>query len=83
MNISSISSAYQAQAAQAPPPRPQPSKPKAEAPAQDTVQISSKAKSALPAKPAEATETPAQTQQEALTGDPQAMAKLAREKSTL
>ncbi len=49
----------------------------------DSVQWSSAAKQALAAKPAEATETPAQTAQEALTGDPQALAKQAREKTNL
>ena len=84
MNMSGISSALQAsRAAQAPPVHPQPAKPKAEAPAQDTVHISAAAKNARRAKPAEATETPAQTEQEAAAGDPQALAKLAREKSTL
>jgi hypothetical protein len=63
--------------------RPQPAKAKPGAAAQDTVQISSAAKTALSAKPAEATETPAQTAQEAASGDPQALAKLAKEHSNL
>jgi hypothetical protein len=50
------------------------------APAQDSVQLSSAAISALTAKPAEASETPAQTEQEATKGDPVAIAKLAKDK---
>jgi hypothetical protein len=44
---------------------------------EDTVQLSSAALTALKAKPTEAMETPEQTQAEAATGDPQALAKLA------
>lgn len=70
-------------AAQAPhAPNPEP---RAQAPAEDTVQISSAAKAALvqsrstPAQ--EAAETPAQTAKEAAGGDVQAKAKLAREEA--
>ena len=59
----------------------QPQPPTKEAPpAQDSVQLSSAALSALKAKPAEADETPAQTEQEATNGDPVAVAKLAKTK---
>jgi hypothetical protein len=59
----------------APPPKASPQA--SSAPAEDTVQLSSAALTALKAKPAEATETPEQTQAEANAGDPQALAKLA------
>jgi len=45
-------------------------------PSEDTVQLSSTATKVLTAKPAEALETPAQTQAEAASGDPIAAAKL-------
>jgi len=84
MTVSSISNVGQTDyAAQAQAVRPQPPPPKPQAQAGDTVQISSAAKTALKAKPAEATETPAQTAQEAASGDPLALAKLAKEKSSL
>ena len=59
----------------APPPKASPQS--SSAPAEDTVQLSTAALTALKAKPAEATETPEQTQAEANAGDPQALAKLA------
>jgi hypothetical protein len=48
-----------------------------ESPAQDTVRLSSAALAALLPKPAEATETAAQTLAEAGAGDPKALAMLA------
>jgi hypothetical protein len=51
---------------------------KAASPVQDTVQLSEAALAALLAKPAEATETSAQTLQEAGGGDPKAIALLAK-----
>jgi hypothetical protein len=47
-------------------------------PTQDTVSLSSAALAALLAKPAEATETTAQTMAEAGAGDPKALAMLAK-----
>ena len=81
MTVSSVSSVGRVDYAQAPA-RPQPA-PKDQAPARDTVEISAAAKQALVQKPLEATETPAQTSQEAAGGDPVAIAKLAKEKSAL
>ena len=48
---------------------------------QDTVQLSSTAMKLLNAKAPEALETPAQTEQEASSGDPIALAKLAAQKT--
>ena len=80
-SIGSISQmAYVSEAAQAPPPRP---KPQVGTQDQDTVQISAAARQALTQKPAEATETPAQTTQEAAAGDPMALAKQAKERANL
>lgn len=47
-------------------------------PIQDTVHLSGAALAALLAKPAEATETPAQTLKEAGSGDPKALGMLAK-----
>ena len=69
------------QRAEAPEKQPQREKPpasKAASPIEDSVHISNAALAALQAKPAEATETYAQTIKEALTGDLKALAKLAK-----
>jgi hypothetical protein len=60
----------------APPPRATPPS-QSNRPIEDTVQLSSRALASLAAKPAEAMETAAQTQAEAVSGDPVALAKLA------
>ena len=54
--------------------------PKSGSSGQDTVQLSSAAMKLLSAKTPEALETPAQTEQEASSGDPIALAKLAAQK---
>ena len=86
MTVSSASNVGQtdyAAMAQAQNARPQAPPPQPQAKAGDTVEISSAARQAIAQKPAEATETPAQTTQEAAAGDPMAMAKVAKEQSSL
>jgi hypothetical protein len=76
--ISPVNSSPDVQSVAPPTESRRPAQAKKNPPVQDTVQISQAAVQALKAKPAESAETPDQTMQEANSGDPIAIAKLAR-----
>ena len=76
--ISPVNSSPDVQSVAPPPESRRPAQAKKDPPVQDTVQISHAALQALKAKPAESAETPDQTMQEASSGDPVAIAKLAK-----